>query len=144
MRSCNEYTYDEIQVGQKESFEVEITPAMENAFREWTGDVNPLHQDDGFAEEMGQGKFRSHVAFGMLTASFLSTLAGVYLPGKYSLIHSVEVGFVKPVYAGDRLTVLGECTDKQDALRLITLKVNIRSGANQTVLKGKMKVIVQK
>ncbi|MBQ9091319.1 MAG: hypothetical protein IJY52_03500, partial [Anaerotignum sp.] len=45
-----------------------------------TGDINPLHNDQEFAQKQGHP---DKVAFGMLTASFLSTLAGVYLPGRY-------------------------------------------------------------
>ena len=42
----NEYKYDEIQVGLKESFCVHITKEMEDSFRTITGDMNPLHIDD--------------------------------------------------------------------------------------------------
>lgn len=142
MKQCNEYVYDDIEIGHKESFDVTITEKMEDEFRGITGDMNPLHLDDHYAQKTG--RFQSHVTFGMLTASLYSTLAGVYLPGKYSLIHSVEVGFVKPVYAGDCLTVSGECVDKQDGLKLISLKVAIRNQSGAVVAKGKMKVMVLK
>ena len=69
-----EYTYDEITVGQIESFTVTMTTEMEDAFRRMTGDENPLHRDDAYACEVSQGRFSSHVSFGMLTASFYSTI----------------------------------------------------------------------
>ena len=72
----NEYCFEDIQIGQTESFQKEITVEMEDSFRKITGDTNPLHWDDVFAIEVGNGKFKSHVSFGMLTASFYSTLAG--------------------------------------------------------------------
>lgn len=142
MNSVNEYTYAEIHIGQEESFEVTITKEMEDSFRHLSGDSNPLHYDDNFAEEMGG--FSSHVTFGMLTASMLSTLAGVCLPGKYSLIHSVEIGFTKPVFAGDVLTIAGTVEDKQDGLNLLILKVVIKNRQGKTVMKAKMKVKVLK
>lgn len=139
-----EYRYSDIQIGQTESFTKEITVEMENAFRGITGDENPLHRDDAFAQSNG-GRFKSHVAFGMLTASLLSTLAGVYLPGKYSLIHSVEnISFKRPVYAGDVLTVQGTVEDKLDGLDLILLKVKITNQEGKCVLTAGMKVLVQK
>lgn len=141
----NEYCYSEIAVGQRESFLVEISDDMENLFRSITNDVNPLHSDDDFAREIGGGKFNSHVSFGMLSASFLSTLAGVYLPGKYSLIHSIDhVSFKKPVYAGDKLNITGTVTDKEDGLKLIRVKVKINNQEKKSVLTAEMKVIVQK
>lgn len=140
----NRYVFEELYIGQKESFSTQITNKLEEDFRRMTGDVNPLHQDDVFAEEIGKGKFKSHVTFGMLTASLYSTLAGVYLPGEYSLIHSLDIKFPRPVYAGDQLTVSGEITDKQEELRLIQIKATIRNQNAQVVSKADMKVLVMK
>ncbi|MBR5361427.1 MAG: dehydratase, partial [Lachnospiraceae bacterium] len=75
----NTYIYEQIEVGHKESFKVTVTEADMDKFREITGDVNPLHRDTEYAKEHG---YRDRVFFGMLTASYLSTLAGVYLPGE--------------------------------------------------------------
>ena len=76
----------------------------------------------------------------MLTASFISTLAGVYIPGENSLIHSVEVKFVKPVYVGDKLTIIGTVIDKNDLFSCITLKITILNQKNEKVLRGKMQI----
>lgn len=138
----NSYKYEEIEIGHRETFCIVITKDMEDSFRMITGDMNPLHFDDEYASEVMGGV--SHVAFGMLTASFLSTLAGVWLPGKYSLIHSVEVGFAKPVFVGDKLTITGEVADKKDELNLLCLKVVFKNQNNKTVLKANMKVVVLK
>jgi len=140
-----EYCLSEIEVGLIESFEREITTEMENMFRSITGDENPLHKDDLYAAEIGGGKFPGHVAFGMLTASMYSTLAGMYLPGKYSLIHSFdELSFMKPVFAGDVLTVSGEVVDKDEALKLIHVKATIKNQNGKTVSKAKIKILVLK
>ncbi len=140
----NEYTFDDLQPGMHESFLVRITEDMEDAFRNMTGDVNPLHKDDTYAYEIGEGKFRGHISFGMLTASFYSTLVGVWLPGKYSLIHSLDIKFQKPVYEDDELTITGEIIEKQEALRLIIINAEIRNQNRQIVSKAKIKVLVLK
>ncbi len=140
----NSYTLKDINIGLEESFDVKITPEMENDFRKITGDFNPLHFDDEFVNNLPWRRInRGHVAFGMLTASMLSTLAGMYLPGKYSLIHSVEVSFLKPVYSGDTLNIKGVVTDIYEELRMIKLKV-VFCRLNETVCKSKMKVLVMK
>lgn len=137
----NEYIFDDIPLGMTASFQREVTLEMEETFCTLTGDENPLHRDDIFAQKMG--KFSSHVTFGMLTASLCSTLAGVYLPGKYSLIHSFdELSFLKPVYAGDLLTVTGEVEERVEALRLLRLKVHIQNQHGQKVARAGMKVLV--
>lgn len=138
----NSYKFDEIEIGHKESFQVQITREMEDRFREITGDHNPLHCDDAFAKKVGNGRFQSHVTFGMLTASLYSTLAGVYLPGKYSLIHSLDVKFQNPVYVGNQLNIEGIVTDKQEALRLLLVKVRITNEDRQCVSKADMKILV--
>jgi len=139
----NEYTLAEIAIGKKVSFSKEITKEMEDAFRMISGDENPLHKDDDFAKESFGGKYPGHVTFGMLTASLYSTLAGMYMPGKYSLIHSFdELSFLKPVFAGDVLTVEGEVTDKEEALKLIRVKVSIKNQNGKTVSRAKMKILV--
>ena len=93
--------------------------------------------DEDFARNLGH---KGRVAFGMLTASFLSTLAGVYLPGERSLIHSVETKFTKPVYIGDVLSISGEVTEINDTVNQIVLKVEIKNQNGEKVLRGKMKV----
>lgn len=137
----NTYTYDEIPMGLTCTFEKQVTVDMENAFRAISGDENPLHKDDGFARETGKG-FPSHVTFGMLTASLYSTLCGMHLPGKYSLIHSIELKFLQPVFAGDTLTVEGTVADKQDGLKLIGLKARIINQNGKCVSKANIKVLV--
>lgn len=141
----NEYSFKDIEIGAKASFARVITSEMEKAFREISGDENPLHMDDVFAQEISDGKFQCHVAYGMLTASLYSTVAGMYLPGKYSLIHSFdELSFMSPVFVGDKLTVEAVVTDKDEALMLIRLKVIIKNQDNKKVSKARMKVLVMK
>ena len=141
----NEYTIEEIQVGMSASFKKLITKEMEDSFRVITGDENPLHKEDDFALEISGGNFKGHAAFGMLTASFYSTVAGMYLPGKYSLIHSFdEISFMKPVFVGDELTVNAEVIDKDEALKMIRLKIIIKNQDNKKVSRAKMKALVMK
>lgn len=133
----NHYGIEDISVGMKESFHVQITEEMLEQFCSITGDVNPLHLDPEFAKDKG---YPMKVAYGMLTASFLSTLAGVYLPGERSLIHSVESKFVKPVFPGDCLTVKGEVVEINDIFSVFTMKTVITNQKNEKVLRGKMQI----
>ncbi len=51
---------------------------------------------------------------------------------------------MNPVFVGDTLQVTGEVTDKDEALGLIRLKVEIRNGQGKKVSRAKMKVLVLK
>lgn len=112
-KSCvNEYLYDEIEIGLEEGFTRQVTQEMMESFRALSGDINPLHCDEAYAASLGHP---SCVVYGMLSASFYSTLAGVYLPGKHCLLLGVDTKFNKPVYVGDALTVSGKVIKKTDA-----------------------------
>ncbi len=136
----NSYTYEEIGIGQTERFSVTVTEDMQDAFRKITGDFNPLHADAEFASRNGH---EGCVVFGMLTMSFLSTLAGMYLPGKNSLIQKVDGKLRKPVYIGDTLTVEGTVSDKSDAVHVITVKYTITNRDGEKVAKGEMQIGVE-
>ena len=133
----NAYRYEEIEVGHKESFTVTVTEEMMGSFRDITGDINPLHNDEGYARTEG---YPGRVAYGMLTGSFLSTLAGVYLPGKYSLIQEVRLKFAKPVYIGDTLTVEGLVEEKNDTYSLLMVKATIKNQDGLKVCRAKMQI----
>lgn len=133
----NKYTIDDIEIGLKECFRVTITEDMMQAFLNITGDINPLHNDEAFAKEKG---YESKVVYGMLTSSFLSTLAGVYLPGEKSLIREVETKLKKPVFVGDELWVSGEVTEINKDFNIFVMKVEIINQNNEKVLRGKMQM----
>lgn len=133
----NHYSYNDIKIGHKESFTVTITQTMLDSFKNITGDVNYLHNDEEFAKDLG---YSGKVVYGMLTASFLSTLAGVYLPGENSLIQSIDIQFSKPVYINDVLTISGTVKEKDERFHYMVLKVEIRNQSNIKVLRGRMQI----
>ena len=118
----NEFTYEEIEVGQEASFSRFVNQEMMTAFRMISGDCNPLHCDESYAASLGHP---GCVVYGMLSASFYSTLAGVYLPGKHCLLLNVDLKFNNPVYVGDELTITGKVSKKTDAFMVVTIKAKI-------------------
>ncbi len=134
----NEYKFEDIKIGLTEKFNIDITEEMVNAFCKITGDINPLHNDLEFANKKG---YEEKVVYGMLTSSFLSTLAGVYLPGKYSLIHEVNIIFKKPVFISDSpLEIQGTVIDINEAFKQFTIRYEIRNKNQVKVCRGTMKV----
>ena len=133
----NHYSFEDISIGMSESFSVKITKEMMDSFCKMSGDINPLHRDEAFAKEHG---FKDRVVYGMLTSSFLSTLAGVYLPGEKSLIHEVDVKFKKPVFVDDELVVKGEVSEINSDFKVFTMKVTITNQNDEKVLRGSMRI----
>lgn len=132
----NEYRIEEISVGMKEGFSKTVTAEMMEKFYAITGDGNPLHRDPEFAKA---GGFAGCVAYGMLTASFISTLGGCYLPGRHCVIQGVEARFARPVYIGDRLSIEGEVCKVDLDLKYVEIKVTMRNQHNDKVLRGVLK-----
>ena len=133
----NCYTFDDLEIGHQESLGLQITQEMMDLFCTLTGDTNPLHTDEAYARGH---QYQGRVAYGLMTASFTSTLAGMLLPGKYSLIHGVEYKFLHPVYCGDQLTITGTVTEKDDRFKLLVIRVDIHNQKRDKVCKGIMRV----
>lgn len=133
----NRYGFEDLSIGMKESFSREVTADMVENFCRMTGDVNPLHTDEEFARGKG---FKDRVVYGLLTTSFLSTLAGVYLPGERSLIREVDVKMKKPVFVGDVLTVTGEVESIREELGFFVMKVSIVNQNGDKVMRGTMQM----
>ena len=133
----NDYKLLDLRISQSHSFQSEITEKMMQQFTKMSGDTNPLHSDPDFAIQKG---FSSNVVFGMLTASFYSTLIGVYLPGKYALLQGIDISFHHPVYPGESLTIYGEICHIHEAFGQVEIKAFIRNQAAKKISKAKIKV----
>ena len=131
----NHYKLSELAAGMSESFTVTVTADMLEKFRDYTGDVNPLHNDADYARARGHA---DRVVFGMLCAGFYSTLAGVYLPGEFCLLHEVDAKFKKPVFVGDVLTVSGRVVEVQETFGRIEIDARIVNQNGQTVNRGRI------
>jgi 3-hydroxybutyryl-CoA dehydratase len=132
----NEYRWSDLKLGLKAQFEVAISETAMQGFAEISGDVNPLHLDEDFARQSG---FRGRVAFGLLASSFYSRLVGVYLPGKWALLHGIDVEMKAPAFVGDRLRVMGEITHLSDPFRRVEIKAAIVNGEGKTISKAKIR-----
>ncbi len=127
------YTLAELSIGMKEEFTMAITQEMMAQFFAITGDCSPIHIDAAYAEQRGYG---GCVVYGMLSASMVSTLAGVYLPGEHCLLHQVNSKFVKPIFVGDILTVHGKISEINETFSTITVKFTITKQDGKKVTRG--------
>ena len=131
----NSYTLSQMEKGLTESFTITITEEHMQLFCQLSGDVSPIHMDAQYAAQRG---FPGKVCYGMLGASFFSTLAGVYL------LHSVESKFVKPVFIGDTLTITGVVDEVNDTFGEVTIKATITNQDGKKVTRGIIKAGVAK
>jgi len=138
--SLNEYSYDDIFIGQKESFMIKITESMVQTFGNFSGDLNPLHMNTEFAES---SSFKKRIVHGMLLSTFFSQLIGMHLPGKNALYFSQTLNFRSPCYIDDEIEVIGEVIEKSDSTKIITVTTSILNKSRTCLIDGVAKVIVR-
>lgn len=132
-----DYRFEDLSEGLTESFDLVVTQEQMDMFLRLSGDSNPLHCDRKYAVSHN---FKDRVVYGLLTASFYSTLIGVYLPGRRCLLQGIEIAFQKPVYVGERLTISGTVKYVNEAFRQIEILGTIANQLGERVSKAKIKV----
>ena len=75
-------TIDELELGQSAQFSKTISESDVYLYAGITGDFNPAHINQAYAENTA---FKTRIAHGMLTAGFISNLLGTQLPGPGSI-----------------------------------------------------------
>ena len=130
-------TLEKLPVGLKRSVEVVITPEMVDAFIRLSGDDNPLHVDSRFAQAAG---FRAPVVHGCLTLALVSKLIGTELPGAGALSRSLQVDWLRPVFAGDKLMVTGEVEQRSPSTDSVLIRIEGRNQIGTVVLRARATV----
>ena len=140
INTANELSYNDISIGQQETFIIKITASMVEKFSNLSGDLNPLHMDNEFAES---SLFKKRIVHGMLLSSFFSQLIGMKLPGKNALYFSQTLNFRSPCYIDDEIQVVGEVTEKSDSTQIITVSTSIFNKSKTCLIDGIAKIIVR-
>ena len=136
----SEYTFDEIKIGQSKEFQITITESMVNDFAKISGDFSPIHMDEIYAKSTS---FKKRVVHGMLLASFLSRVDGMYLPGKHALYFSQNIEFRNPCFIDDELTIERKVIDKSISTKILKIESKIFNQENKILLYGVGRVIVR-
>jgi len=126
-------TIDEIAVGDAASFAKTISESDVYLYAGITGDLNPAHVNETYAEKTF---FKTRIAHGMLTAGFISAILGTQLPGPGTIYLRQELNFLAPVRMGDTITARAEVIDKDIAKGRIRLKTTCTNQNGTEVLSG--------
>lgn len=132
------YTYDEIEIGQKASYQKSVTEEDLKLFAVVSGDVNPVHLDEDYAATT---MFKGRIAHGMLTGAFISAALALELPGPGTIYLGQSLRFKLPVKIGDDITVNLEVTDKRDDRKFVTLSCQAVNQHGKVVVSGSADVM---
>lgn len=138
MSMQKELTYEEINLGDTTHFTKTVSESDIYQFAGITGDFNPMHIDVEYAKKTF---FKDRIAHGMLTASFISTVLGMKLPGPNTIYLSQNLRFVGPVYIGDTIKAEVKVIEKIDAKKQIRLQTIVYKQDGSKVVEGEALVM---
>ena len=126
-------TIEELKVGDTAKFSKTISESDVYLFAGITGDFNPAHVNEDYAKDTF---FKTRIAHGMLTASFISTVIGTMLPGPGTVYMRQESNFLAPVKIGDTITAIVEVAEIIADKKRVRLKTYCVNQENTTVVDG--------
>ena len=134
-------TIHDVDVGSTATFTKTITEADVYGFAGITGDFNPVHVDEVAARA---SMFGGRIAHGMLTASLISTVIGMKLPGPGCIYVSQSLRFTAPVRFGDTITAVCEVSAVDTDRNRMTLATRCVNQEDEVVAEGESLVMPRK
>ena len=124
--------FEDLAVGMRETISKTVMNEDVIGFAELSGDHNPIHHSEHFARKT---QFGQRIVHGLYTASLISGVIGMRLPGPGSVYISQTLNFLGPVKIGDVVDVSVEVIELAEKGRRVRLKCECRV-AGQLVLEG--------
>ena len=135
------YTINELYIGQSSSFSKTITETDVYLFAGVTGDFNPAHLNEKYAQET---PFKKRIAHGMLSAGLISALLGTSLPGEGTIYMGQKLQFLAPVYFNDTITATVEVKEIIPEKNRVILRTYCKNQDGVVVLDGEAIVLAPK
>jgi 3-hydroxybutyryl-CoA dehydratase len=124
---------DELEIGQSARFSKTVTESDIYLYAGISGDFNPAHVNEDYASRTF---FKTRIAHGMLSASFISTVIGTLLPGPGSIYLRQEVNFLAPVKIGDTVTAVAEVVEIDTEKKKVRLNTTCTNQDGTKVIEG--------
>ena len=132
------FAFEDLELGQRATLTSSVTAEHIDAFARVSGDTNPVHLDQAYAETT---LFKGRIAHGMLTASYVSAVFGTSLPGPGAIYVSQTLNFRGPVRIGDTVETTVTVVELYPAKRRARLDCKCTVNG-QAVLEGEAMLMV--
>ena len=126
-------TIDQIKIGDSAQISNAITETVINDFAKATGDFNPIHLDQTYAEKT---YFKGRIAHGVLSVGYISSVLGNLLPGPGGILLSQDVKFLAPVRIGDVITAKAEVIELNPGKNRVKFKTTCTNQKGEVVVDG--------
>jgi len=136
----NGYYFEDLEVGMSASYSRLVTSDDIVSFSEVSGDKNPVHLDADYAAGT---MFKERIAHGILTASYISAVIGMELPGPGCIYISQSLKFKAPVLIGAEAVARVEVKELIAGKRMAVLDCTVSVG-DKVVLEGEAVIMAPK
>jgi 3-hydroxybutyryl-CoA dehydratase len=136
-------TVDELKIGDKAYISKTISEFDVYGFAGITGDLNPAHVNEVYANGT---QFKGRIAHGMLGAGLISAVLGMKLPGPGAIYLGQELKFTNPTRIGDTITAEAEIIEMKDKgkFHIAKIKTTCFNQRDEVVIEGIATVIPPK
>jgi 3-hydroxybutyryl-CoA dehydratase len=124
--------FEDLAVGMRATIRKTVENEDVIGFAELSGDHNPIHLSEHFARKT---RFGGRIVHGLYTASLISGVIGMRLPGPGAVYISQTLHFLGPVKIGDVVDVSVEVVELTEKNRRVRLHCECRV-RDEVVLDG--------
>ena len=120
-----------IPLAQGSSVQLDLRYTSDDLIRfgSLSGDHNPIHEDEAYAQSCG---FAGRVVYGGLIMASVSRLIGMMVPGPGAVMQSVQLQFKSPLYVNEPARL--EATVDYINPELKVLQLRIEATRSETVI----------
>ena len=138
MNELHGYYIEDLEPGMQASMARTVTEADIVMFAGVTGDTNPVHLNEEYANAT---IFKGRIAHGMLSAGLISAVLGTKLPGPGCVYLEQNMRFTAPVKIGDTVTATATVKEVNTEKKRVVLETICRVG-DQVVVDGQARLSV--
>ena len=123
--------WDDIHVGDQETFTKTMTQTDMILWVGLTGDMNPVHIDKEYAQTT---RCKDVITPGLMVAGLIST---VMTQSTFGNVYSGQtLKFIKPVYVGDTITAVATVIEKMEEKHRVKIKTECYNQRDELVITG--------
>ena len=126
------------EVGYKAVRTIQVTDKMVRQFAEMSGDTNPIHLDDKYAEST---RFKKRIAHGMILGALCSRYLNETI-GSGGIYLGQTLKFKNPVFIDDVITFELEITKLHKTRGLGTVGTIAKKADGEIVMKGEATIMI--
>lgn len=116
------HTYESLSIGDSFSVNRFLSAEDVQMFAKLTGDDNPIHVDEEYAQSTRFGK---PIVHGVLLLGIISKVLGCDFPGHGSIAVGISVRFLRPVPVGSEVTVEVKISEKIEKRKHVKARVYV-------------------